>query len=509
MTVADWQRVKSVFNVAVEMAEVDRPAFLGRACAGDASLRSEVESLLASHERAEGFLESAAVAEAAGLFEQDLTSQWIGRRIGPYLLDAELGRGGMGQVFRARRVDGQYQSEVAIKLMRGDCESQSAHRRFLAERQILATLVHPSIARLLDGGTTTENIPYLVMELVDGVPIDDYCAAKQLSIPARLRLFVAVCEAVGYAHRHLVVHRDLKPSNILVTKEDTVKLLDFGVAKVLDSMSPSGGNQPTVTLLRALTVNFASPEQIRGEPVTTSTDIYSLGVLLYQLLTGASPYRSINGPVSVIAREICEQPPPPPSTAAAPLISHTGERGWRAQVRGDLDSISMLALQKDPARRYSSVDLLAADVRRYLENRPVVARGNAFGNQVSKFIRRHRFSTAAAVAAALAMVVSVVLIERNERSAAVESAQRLAAANRTARFLLQQFELRSGPLAPSKAGLSTEQLLLRLESLAARTKDEEVLRRELEEDRPTGGDTRTNSNALLRGEAAVDAAPHL
>jgi serine/threonine protein kinase len=222
-----------------------------------------------------------------------------------------------------------------------------------------------------------------------------------------------------------------------------------------DSVSPSGSNQPT--LLRALTVNFASPEQIRGEPVTTSTDIYSLGVLLYHLLTGASPYRSANGPVNVIAREICEQPPPPPSTAPAPLISHTDERGWRAQVRGDLDSISMLALQKDPARRHSSVDLLAADVRRYLENWPVVARGNAFGNQVSKFIRRHRFSTAAAVAAALAMVVSVVLIEPNERSAAVESAQRLAAANRTARLLLQQLELRSGPLAPSKAGLSSEQ----------------------------------------------------
>src|SRR5437660_2059732 len=391
------------------MAKLDRPAFLSRACAGDELLRNEVQSLLAAHEGAEGFLESAAVTEAAaGLFEQDLASQWIGRRIGPYQVVAELGRGGMGQVFRARRADGQYQTEVAIKLVHGGCEPQFVRRKFLAERQILATLVHPGIARLLDGGTTTDNIPYLVMELVDGAPIDEYCAANKLSVPVRLRLFLSVCEAVSYAHRHLVVHRDLKPSNILIAKDGTIKLLDFGVAKVLDSATRSPGNQPTVTLLRAFTLKFSSPEQIRGEPVTTSSDVYSLGVLLYHLLTGTSPYQSANGPPGNVAKEICERMPQPPSTAPAPPGSGIGERRWRAQVRGDLDSIAMLALQKDPARRYSSVDLLAADIQRYLDHRPVRARGNALAYQIGKFIRRHRFSTAASVAASLTLVASVI-----------------------------------------------------------------------------------------------------
>ena len=261
MTAPDWERVKEIFTAATEMAEAERAAYLRRACAGDAPLQGEVESLIASHQSAGGFLEDAAVTEAAGLVERELTQQWIGRRVGAYVLIEELGRGGMGQVFRARRADGQYHAEVAIKLVRAGYESQLVLRRFLAERQILAKLVHPAIARLLDGGTTADNVPYLVMELIDGVPIDQYCAEQELPIAARLRLFLSVCEAVSYAHRHLVVHRDLKPSNILITRDQSVKLLDFGVAKALDSLAPAGANQPTVTLLRALTVGFASPER--------------------------------------------------------------------------------------------------------------------------------------------------------------------------------------------------------------------------------------------------------
>jgi eukaryotic-like serine/threonine-protein kinase len=484
VTLPDWRQVKTIFNVAVDLPARDRTAYLQEACAGDALLKDEVESLLASHENVEGFLEGTAVAEAAGHLERDLSSRWIGRRIGPYELVAELGRGGMGQVFRARRADGQYQSEVAIKLVPAAFASPAVDRRFALERQILAGLVHPGIARLLDGGTTADKVPYLVMELVEGRSIDEYCKANVPSIPARLRLFLSVCEAVSYAHRHLVVHRDLKPNNILITAEGTVKLLDFGVAKVLDSISSVGGAPPTVTLMRAFTLTFASPEQIRGEPVTTASDVYSLGVLLYHLLTGASPYRSANGSLSALSKEICEQPLSPPSAAAAARSSAAVARGSPTRIASDLDSISMLALQKDPTRRYSSVDLLAADVRRHLEHRPVLARRNAPADRVGKFIRRNRVATAASIAASLAVVAGAVLIARNERALATQSAQRLAATHRTARFLLQQLEQRSGS-AVAIADLDDEQLLARLESIAARTHNDEALRRELEPVIPT------------------------
>jgi hypothetical protein len=329
---------------------------------------------------------------------------------------------------------------------------------------------------LLDGGTTTDKVPYLVMELVEGQPIDQYCKANELSVSSRLRLFLAVCEAVSYAHRHLVVHRDLKPNNIFITADGAVKLLDFGVAKVLDSVAPA--TKATVTLLRAFTLTFASPEQIRGEPVTTATDVYSLGVLLYHLLTGASPYRCANGPLSALSREICEQSPSPPSATAAARGAGVHHRATR--INADLDSISMLALQKEPARRYSSVDLLAEDVRRYLEDRPVLARGNAVPARVAKFVRRHWFATAACIAAALAFAATVVLTAHNERALGVQSAQRFAAAHRTARFLLRQLEERTGAAGAEVGSSEEEQVLERLESIAARTQDEQTLRRGLE-----------------------------
>ena len=477
MTTPDWQQVKSIFNVAVDLASGDRSAYLQEACRGDLVLKREVESLLASHEHTEGFLESTAVAEAASVLERDLSRRWIGRRIGPYELIEELGRGGMGQVFRARRADGQYQSEVAIKLVPAAFASPAVERRFAAERQILAGLVHPGIARLLDGGTTADNVPYLVMELVEGRPIDDYCNANKPSIESRLRLFLSVCEAVSYAHRQLVVHRDLKPNNIFITTDATVKLLDFGVAKVLDSMAPPGG-QATVTLLRAFTLTFASPEQIRGEPVTTASDVYSLGVLLYHLLTGVSPYRCANGPLSALSREICEKQPMPPS-AVATRSSGSGDPG-SIRIGTDLDSIAMLALQKDPVRRYASVDLLAADVRRYLESRPVLSHGNALAYRVGKFARRNRLATVVSLAVALAFIMIVVLVARNERARAVQSAQRLAAAHRTARFLLQELQQRGDAAAAALAAGNADQVVTRLEAIAARTQDEEALHRELE-----------------------------
>ena len=477
MTTPDWQQVKSIFNVAVDMASGQRSAYLQEACHGNLVLKREVESLLASHDDTEGFLESTAVAEAASLLERDLSRRWIGRRVGPYELVEEIGRGGMGQVLRARRADGQYKSEVAIKLVPAAFASPAVERRFAAERQILAGLVHPGIARLLDGGTTADNVPYLVMELVDGRPIDDYCKVNRLSLESRLRLFVSVCEAVSYAHRHLVVHRDLKPNNIFITTDGAVKLLDFGVAKVLDSMTPPGG-QPTVTLLRAFTLTFASPEQIRGEPVTTASDVYSLGVLLYHLLTGVSPYRCANGPLSALSREICEKPPRPPSAVATRSSGRAELRPTR--IGTDLDSIAMLALQKDPARRYASVDLLAADVRRYIENRPVRSHGSAPAYRVRKFVRRNRLATAASLAVALVSIASMVLVAHNERAHTAQSAQRLAAAHRTARFLLQELEQRGSAAAAASEARNDERAVTRLEAIAARTSDEQALHRELE-----------------------------
>ena len=470
VTTPDWQQVKSIFNGAVDLTSGDRSAYLEEACAGNLVLRQEVESLLASHDHTEGFLESTAVAEAADLLERDLSKKWIGRRVGPYELVSELGRGGMGQVFRARRADGQYQTEVAIKLVPAAFASPAVERRFAAERQILAGLAHPGIARLLDGGTTADNVPYLVMELVEGRPIDQHCNTNQLTIESRLRLFLSVCDAVSHAHRNLVVHRDLKPSNILVTRDGMVKLLDFGVAKVLDSITASGGHPPTVTLLRAFTLTFASPEHIRGERITTASDVYSLGVLLFHLLTGKSPYRSVDGALSALSREICESPPPPPSA----ITSRTATR-----VGPDLDSIAMLALQKEPTRRYSSVELLAADVRRYLESRPVLARGKSLPDRVGKFVRRNRLATAVSAAVALAVILGTVLIARNEHAIAAQSAQRLAGAHRTARFLLRELRQRSDSAMAGEAA-DAEKLVTRLEAIAARTPDEEPLRRELE-----------------------------
>jgi serine/threonine-protein kinase len=482
VTTPDWERVKTLFNAAVDLAGHDRTVYLRRACGSDAQLRHEVESLLQSHDGAGEFLESTAVTKVASAIEEDLTSRWIGRRIGPYVLVAELGHGGMGQVFRGRRADGQYQSEVAIKLVRTACESPSVNKRFLAERQILAGLVHPGIARLLDGGATEEGVPYLVMELVEGGPIDGYCNAKELPLRARLELFLAACDAVSYAHRHLVVHRDLKPNNIFVTNEGTVKLLDFGVAKVLDSMTPAAGAQPTVTLMRALTLNFASPEQIRGEPVTTVSDVYSLGVLLYHLLTGVSPYRSSSGAsISAVSREICgTQMPPLPSEAAR--AAEKAEPVPRTRLRGDLDSILMRALQKDPGRRYSSVDLLAADIRRHLENRPVLARGNTVSDRVTKWVRRHRLATAACAVALLAILASVAVLAHNARAQHAEAARRLEAAHRTARVLLEELQARGAGAAAGGEG-NTEKVLGRLESQAEHSPSDEAVRRALRAER--------------------------
>ncbi len=306
-----WQQVREILDQAIGLDAAQRPSYLEAACAGDTDLRREVESLLLSHERAGSvFLKNPAADLKSALGSDSHKSSRVGRRIGVYQIVEQIGHGGMGEVYRATRADGQYDKQVAIKLVRVGLDTPALLERFRNERQILASLDHPNIARLYDGGTTQDGVPYLVMELIEGTPIDQYCEEHALDIPARLDLFSHVCAAVQYAHQRLVIHRDIKPGNILVTAEGVPKLLDFGIAKMLDS--PAGSE---TTLLRPMTPEYASPEQVRGEPITTATDVYSLGIVLYRLLTGRSPYAESTRTPLELARAICEVEPLRPSTA--------------------------------------------------------------------------------------------------------------------------------------------------------------------------------------------------
>lgn len=306
-----WQIVREVLGHAIPLSAYERSEYLEGKSTGDPELRAEVESLLHSHEQAGvEFLNNPAVDLRSFVGGKD-SSSYIGRRIGVYKIVEEIGHGGMGEVYRASRIDGQYEKQVAIKLVRVGLDSPLLVQRFLHERQILASLDHPNIARLYDGGTTEDGIPYFVMELIEGTPIDQYCDDHDLDTIRRLELFLEVCAAVQYAHQRLVIHRDIKPGNILVTEGGTPKLLDFGIAKIVD---PS--LRAETTLVRAMTPEYASPEQICGDPITTATDIYSLGVVLYKVLAGRSPYPGKTRTPLEFARAICEMEPVRPSTVA-------------------------------------------------------------------------------------------------------------------------------------------------------------------------------------------------
>jgi eukaryotic-like serine/threonine-protein kinase len=422
-----WQRLKQVLNAVLPLQGEQRTAYLDEVLAEDPSLRSELESLLRSHEQAtSNFMRDPAVALLAPLFVPPATAQ-TGRRIGAYEILAEIGRGGMGEVYRAVRADGEFDRKVAIKMVRGGFDTQFILDRFRNERQILAGLDHPHIARLLDGGTTDEGTPYLVMELVEGTPIDAHCDVHSLSISQRLELFRSVCGAVHYAHQHLVIHRDLKPANILVTPGGVPKLLDFGIAKILD---PSAGME--TTMMHALTPEYASPEQVRAQPVSTASDVYSLGVVLYQLLTGRSPYAKYNTSAPELARAICELEPSRPSTtvfkrgerpnASAPVDPTSKVREGSAQklqrrLRGDLDNIVLKAMRKEPERRYASAEQFAEDIRRHLEGLPVVARQDSRSYRTGKFIRRHKVIVAATAIVILTLIAGMTVTLREKRLA--------------------------------------------------------------------------------------------
>jgi len=429
MTPEEFERVGEILEQAIAMEAAQRSQFLDEACRGDAGLRHEVESLLVSHEHAGSrFLGAAEVAAAGGRLRPAIA---VGKRIGPYAVEAEIGHGGMGEVFAASRADGQYEKKVAIKLVRGGFDTGFILERFRNERQILAGLDHPNIARLLDGGTTEDGVPYLVMELVEGVPIDVYCNGRRLSITDRLKLFLQVCSAVQYAHQRLVIHRDIKPGNILVTQEGMPKLLDFGIAKILD---PSGNTGATV--LHPMTPEYASPEQVSGDAITTATDVYSLGVVLYQLLTGRSPYRVNAATPAKLVHVITNEEPQRPSASVErkeriPEKESTGELTPEAvsstremspirlqrRLRGDLDFILLKALRKEPDKRYSSVEQFAEDLRRHLDGVPIAARKGTWSYRAGKFVRRHRGGVAAAAIVLVTLIAGVIVTVREARIA--------------------------------------------------------------------------------------------
>jgi serine/threonine protein kinase/Tfp pilus assembly protein PilF len=417
-----WRQIDDLFAEALERPAGEREAFLAAACGEDGELRRAVESLLAADEASSTFLERPA-GELLGFVPE------LEGRLGPYRLLRRLGDGGMGTVYLARREDEHYERDVAIKVIRSGLQSPEALHRFVAERQILARLEHPNIARLYDGGSTEDGRPYLVMELVEGVPVDDYCDEHQLSIDQRLDLFRRICGAVQYAHQNLLVHRDLKPANILVTAAGEPKLLDFGIAKRLE---PGSSTEPNLTQtgMRMMTPVYASPEQVRGEAIATTSDVYSLGVLLYELLAGRSPYRVVNGLPHEIELAICEQEPERPSLAlfravdGAPTPVETAHaRASRPQalhrrLRGDLDNIVLMALRKEPERRYGSAAQLSRDLESHLQNLPVVARPDTLPYRLRKFVRRHRAGAAAAAVVALLIAGFIVsLIVQGRRIA--------------------------------------------------------------------------------------------
>ena len=384
-------RLREVFDAVIDSPPDARAARLDALTAGDSELHRAVERLLAAHDAAGAFLDRGPDTMAL----PDVAETVVGRRIGAYEVVREIGRGGMGTVYLGIRVDDQYRKAVAIKVLRAALDRDVLHARFARERQILASLDHPDIARLIDAGTTDGGQPYLVMDLVEGVPIDEYCQRHALPVEARLALFRRVCDAVHHAHRHLVVHRDLKPRNILVAEDGSPRLLDFGIAKLLGPDDDAGAGV-TETGLRLMTPEYASPEQARGEGVTTASDIYALGIVLFQLLTGQRPYRLPSNRLDEIVRTICDTPAARPSTVAAPTITR--------RLRGDLDAIVLTALRKEPERRYASVAQLSEDVRLHLAGHPIVARPDTWSYRLSKFVRRHRVAAAAAVVVAASLV---------------------------------------------------------------------------------------------------------
>ncbi len=510
MTSDRWEHVERLFEQAADLPAGARAAFLDTACRSpegvpDPSLREEVEALLAADSGAEGYLgrlnaEVLGPALDAALAERD---PMAGTLVGPYRVGPRLGQGGMGTVYRAERADDTFAQTVALKLVRPGLAPEVT-ARFRAERSILARLEHPHIARLLDGGVTEpagdlgDGRPWLAMEFVDGEPITAYCDRKRLSVNERLALFETVCEAVAFAHRNLVVHRDLKPSNILVTDDRTVKLLDFGIAKLLEDDAPFTVAETRVGV-QVMTPEYAAPEQVRAEAVTVATDVYALGILLYELLTGRRPYQLSTRARHEMERAILEEAPTRPSTAVTEPLATAGDTlattpdtlsrarradtsALRRRLAGDLDQIVLTALRKEPERRYGSADAFADDVRRHLGGLPVKARPDTAGYRTRKFVRRHRLGIGAAalVFLALAAGLGVALWQAAEARAAEARAETEAlTATATADFLASLFSAADPGVALGDSLTANDLLVRGAERLEDELADEPLVRAQI------------------------------
>ena len=511
-----WEQVKELLGSALERAPAERSTFLSEACGSDEALRAELEALLAAYDAEKTVSAQAPSAEPLAPAEP------AEKRIGPYQLIRQIGKGGMGAVYLAVRADDTFSKKVAIKLVQTGIDTQDILQRFRHERQILATLDHPNIAKLLDGGTTDQGLPYFVMDYVEGTRIEEYCEGHKLQISERILLFRDVCSAVQYVHQNLVVHRDLKPSNIFVTPQGIPKLLDFGIAKLLKPEMFTKLIDSTRAEFRLMTPGYASPEQVRGEPVTTASDVYSLGVILYELLTSCCPYKLKTDSPAEILRAVCDQDPEKPSTIVVKPSDATdagkkkitpenvaAERGTlpeklSRQLRGDLDNIVAKALRKEPQRRYVSVEQLSEDLHRYLVGLPVSAHRDTWNYRAGKFAHRHKAGVAAAALIALSLVGGVLATTWQARVARAERAnaqQRFNDVRKLTTSFLFEFHsaIQNLPGSTPARRLLVQRALEYLSKLAQRAHGDRGLQRELAEAYLKVGDVQGNPYAANLG----------
>jgi eukaryotic-like serine/threonine-protein kinase len=473
------ERIAELAKSAAEQPPHARASFIALACDGDARLRAEVESLLQHHRDTTGVFDHGAVHLVADSLSAGATLK-PNEQIESYTILSRIGSGGMGDVYLAE--DTRLRRKVALKLVRTGIGRDEIIGRFRYEEQILASLNHPNIAQLHGCGTTPNGTPFFVMEYVDGAPLTEFCQTRELTIEQRLQVFRKVCAAVEYAHRHLVVHRDLKPSNILVTRAGEPKLLDFGIAKLLEGDELALARAVTITLLGVMTPEYASPEQVRGEPISTATDVYSLGVILYELLTEQRLYSTKSRRPDELARAVTDEEPQRPSTAAAANRHARTPPG--KSLRGDLDNIVLMALRKEPERRYASVAQLSEDIRRHLEGLPVTARKDTWGYRTSKFVRRHKPSVIAGAITLLALIGGIVIATWQARVARAERAnaeRRFNDVRKLANSYLFEFHdaIENLPGSTPVRALLVKRALEYLDSLAAESSHDLTLRREV------------------------------
>ena len=513
-----WAQVRGLFDSALEQEPGSRTVFLEQACAGDRALLEEVRNMLASFEDSPQFMDSPVAPAAALRRELDDRDSMEGQCIGPYKILRRVGSGGMGSVYAAARVDQQFHKLVALKVVKRGMDSEEILRRFRNERQVLAGLEHPNIARLLDGGTTEQGLPYLVMEYVEGTPIDQYCDSHKFTITERLELFRTVCGAVQYAHQNLVVHRDLKPGNIMVTAQGVPKLLDFGIAKLLRPDFAGQSVHLTRSSLRPMTPEYASPEQVRGDPITTASDVYALGVLLYKLLTGHQPYRLKTHTSMEIEQAVVEWEPERPSVAAMRVENRQSGEGestaitpeavsesregrpdkLRRRLRGDLDMIVLTALRKEPQRRYASVERFYEDITRHLNGLPVTARKDTVGYRAGKFVGRNKAGVAVAVLVALALITSTIVSIYWAQAAAAQKEMAL----RLLTFMIGDFDAAMQSGVTSARKVSADKALEAIQQLAPDAANDRSLRKLLIQAYLNVGDLQDNLYGPNLGDAA-------